>query len=333
MKQQLVAYFSKEGIRYNIREHGIPMEWANIAAAVEYHNTQLDITIKPTISNYLRVQDIMVLEIIEDIEDDRPVYFAVTVSPSNRMDLDKYLEMEGLVYHLTTTAAPEGTMSPRLNYKRMKNNITQTSNPNFIIQTPLDYNKQFMENEGLYRYTNLNNEEVYFSSNIQRLTQNYRSGFLQLALEDLYSADKNGKSKALSLLHDMDYYFPPSIIPVSEPELDIQIGRIYKQAGEPEELRERLKRLEEKEGLELEIYFYIAQVYVNELNDIDNAISLYTKLKIEYPYIDDIRLALVQIYSQSENYEKAIKELEEWLIFSPNNSQANDLLKYLRSQA
>ena len=55
-------------------------------------------------------------------------------------------------------------------------------------------------------------------------------------------------------------------------------------------------------------------------------------MKIDYPYIGDIRLALVQIYSQSEQYEKAIQELEEWLIVSPNEEQAIELLQYLRSQ-
>ena len=34
-----------------------------------------------------------------------------------------------------------------------------------------------------------------------------------------------------------------------------------------------------------------------------------------------------------ENYEKAIEELEEWLMVNPNEEQAIELLKYLRSQA
>jgi hypothetical protein len=333
MKRQLSTYFSKEGVRYNIREHGIPMEWKNIDAKLHLHGKPIEITIKPTISNYLRVQDIMVLEILDDIEDDRPVYFAVTVSPSNRMGLDKYLEMEGLVYRVTTTATADEKMSPRLNYEKMKVNITETNNSDFIIHSAADYEKHMAENQGLYRYTNLNSADVYFSSNIQRLIQNYRSGFLQLALEDLYSPDKNGKARSLTLLHNMDAYFPPHIIPVSEPELDIQIGRIYTQAGEPEELQKRLKELESREGLDLETYFYIAQVYVNELNSTEDAIRLYSKMKVEYPYISDIRLALVQIYSQMENFEKAIQELEEWLMVSPNEEQAIELLKYLSSQA
>jgi hypothetical protein len=34
-----------------------------------------------------------------------------------------------------------------------------------------------------------------------------------------------------------------------------------------------------------------------------------------------------------ENFEKAIQELEEWLMVSPNEEQAIELLKYLRAQA
>ena len=55
---------------------------------------------------------------------------------------------------------------------------------------------------------------------------------------------------------------------------------------------------------------------MNDLNASQDAIRLYLELKIDYPYISDIRLALVQIYSQLEQYDNAIKELEEWLIAS-----------------
>ena len=333
MKRQLANYFAREGQRYTLREHGIPMEWANVDAKVHLYDYPLEFKIKPTISNYLRVQDIMVLEIIDDVEKDRPVYFAVTVSPSNRMSLDPYLEMEGLVYRITHNKSEEGQLSPRLNYDKMKSNITQTSNSDFIVKTPEDYETHFSNNEGLYRYTNLNNDEVYFSSNIQRLIQNYRSGFLQLALDDLYSSDNDGKSRTVDLLSKMDEYFPTSVIPVSDPELDIQIGRIYNQAGVPENLRERLQSLRNREDIGIDTYFYIGQVYLNELNDTTAAIELYNEMKIEYPYLSDIRLALVQIYSQNEDFVNAIKELEEWLEVSPNNQQAKDLLKYLETQA
>ena len=43
----------------------------------------------------------------------------------------------------------------------MKNNITETSHPDFIIKTPDDYISQINHNIGMYRYTNLNNEKIF----------------------------------------------------------------------------------------------------------------------------------------------------------------------------
>ena len=36
----------------------------------------------------------MTLQIIEDAIQDRPIYFAVTVAPNNRLGLDDYLEIK-----------------------------------------------------------------------------------------------------------------------------------------------------------------------------------------------------------------------------------------------
>ena len=175
----------------------------------------------------------------------------------------------------------------------------------------------------------MNNDQVYFSSNIKRLIQNYRSGFLQLALEDLYSGSNDSNAKTLDLLSKMDRYFPASVIPISEPELDIQIGRIYAQAGEPSELLLRLRSLENREDIDLEDLFYIGQVYMNELLDFHSAQNLFNRLKYEYPTVPDVRYALIQIYSQQDSIKQAIREIEDWLVVSPNDEKAKNMKEYL----
>jgi tetratricopeptide (TPR) repeat protein len=50
--------------------------------------------------NILRVQDKMVLNIVDSNKWRRPVYFANTVSEDNFMGLDPYLQMQGLVYRV-----------------------------------------------------------------------------------------------------------------------------------------------------------------------------------------------------------------------------------------
>ena len=332
LKLQLNKYFrEKLGLRYSVSDHGIPIKWEKINANLNLYGKQIDFELNPTISNYVRVQDFMVLQLLNDVDESRPVYFAVTVSPSNRMGLEKYLEMEGLVYKVTNIKTKDGNISPRLNYDKMKNNITQTSQPDFIVKNPVDYKKHTQKNEGMYRYTNLDNETVYFNSNIKRLIQNYRSGFLQLALEDLYSEEKDSNSKTIDLLNKMDSYFPTNVIPISEPDLDIQIGRIYAQAGNIGELKSRLSKLENRSDLELEDLFYIGQVYMNELSDFKLAKKLFNKLKYEYPMVPDIRYALIQIYSQQDSTRLAIREIDDWLYLSPNDEKAINMKDYLNS--
>jgi hypothetical protein len=51
-------------------------------------------------SRVMRVQDKMVLNIVDANKWTKPVYFASSVSPDNFMGLDPYLQMQGLAYRL-----------------------------------------------------------------------------------------------------------------------------------------------------------------------------------------------------------------------------------------
>ena len=271
----------------------------------------------------------MILQIIEDALNSRPIYFAVTVAPNNRLGIDAYLQMEGLVYKVTTEKDETDSRMPRLNYKRMTQNITETSDYNIVISNPDEYAEQIDNGNGIYRYNNLSNPDIYFNENIQRLIQNYRSSFLQLALDNLYSEKPNGDIKTLDLLKMMDTYFPPEVIPTTDPELDIQIGRIYKQAGDPNELIKRLQNIEKRKDLSLEDKVYIGQIYLNDFPNKDFSIQYYENLYKEYPYIPDVLYTLVQIYAQADKPEKAKDALELWLLSHPNDSQAIDWLSIL----
>lgn len=58
----------------------------------------------------LRVQDLMVQEIVSNIQKDGwkiPVYFAITVSGGNRMGLDDNLVMEGMAFRITPTTGKD----------------------------------------------------------------------------------------------------------------------------------------------------------------------------------------------------------------------------------
>ena len=56
---------------------------------------------KPTFGGQaLRVQDMMIMRIINDAAWRVPIYFAVTVSQQNRIGLDNFLDMQGLTFQL-----------------------------------------------------------------------------------------------------------------------------------------------------------------------------------------------------------------------------------------
>ena len=333
LKNRLNAYF-KERLQetYSVTEHGIPVEWAPIEANLTLYDKNIDLTLNATISNYLKVQDIMIMKILDDLEADRPIYFAVTVAPSNRIGLEQYLQMEGLVYKVTnkkTDNWAEDYPSPRINFNTMEANIKETEDYNNIIKTANDYMNH--NRNGIYRYTNLNNPEVYFNNNIVRLVQNYRSGFLQLSLDKLYSPNKNN-NKVVELLNKMDTYFPREVIPIDDNQLDIQIGRIYSAAGDKESLKKRLEYIKNKNDLDLQTHFYIAQIYVNDLNDFENGILIYNDMKRIYPTIPDIRYALVEAYAQQNKIQLAIDELNEWLTLNPNDDRALQMKEYLKER-
>jgi len=335
MYSRLTNYFDKSyNEKYSVKEHGIPVEWSPIETKLSLYDKYINFSLNASISNYMKVQDIMVLKMLDDLENDRPIYFAVTVSPSHRLGLDKYLQMEGLVYKITnreTVPWNPQHPSPRLNFDKMAANIKETEDYNQLIKTDKDYNQFANNNTGVYRYTNLNNPDVYFNDNIVRLVQNYRTSFLQLSLDELYS-DNSNNNKVLKILGDMDSYFPPKIIPIRDDQLNIEIGRIYSEAGDKENLRSRLQTLESKENLDLEIQFYIAQTYINELNDFDVGLLIYIDMKKQYPRIPDIRYAIIQAYAMQNKIELAISETEEWLRINPEDERARQTLEYLKER-
>jgi len=275
---------------------------------------------------YLRVQDLMIYRILADINWKRPVYFAVTVSPENQIGLDHYLQMEGLVYRVTSV------LNSDINYDRMLQNITQTGNPDKFIVTAEDYIAHMATGDGVYRYRNLDNPNVYYNSNIQRLIQNYRSGFLRLALDDVYSPDSSRIENAYRVLKDMDSSFPVEVLPYNNTDLEFQIARLYNRTGDEKEFRSRLKNLENEKELSLETRYYMGQIYLNDLSDYPAAIRIFKKLyeMPEYTGIQEIMLSLVQAYSRNDQKDEATAILENWLIINPNDSEAIKMIDVLK---
>ena len=254
----------------------------------------LTTSVKPTYAGqYLRVQDLMILELIRVINWEKPIYFAVTVSTSSRLGLDEYLSMEGQVMRL---------------YPHKVDKIDE----NMIY-------KNFTSN---YRFRNLNNPDVYFSPNTQRLMQNYRTAVLQSAMKFIEGGDKE---KARSVLAAISEKIPEEIIPQYHPELTLQTGRLYFQLGDTSEYKNRIDVVLGQENLDERTLMLIAQELVYTIEDYDKAEQILLPMYRQDPYNNWVAGTLVRLYRETGEYTSALNILGGWLKTTPNDHQAQAL--------
>ena len=294
--------------------------------------------LKPTISSYLRVQDIMILQLIDDMPSDRPIYFAVTVSPSSRIGLDKYLKMEGLVYRFTHEQADDLTYHPRLNVEKMIMNIMEDNNNENIIRTSEDYNRKVSnnnspENLGIYRYTNLNSNKIFFNNNIIRLVQNYRSGFLQLAMDFLYREDAvnmmDNINTANKILNSMEKYFPIEIIEISQPDIEIQIGTLFYEVGNMKMFNKYMNHAGSRNDLTLQQSYSIGHLLLENSNEPQLAVDHFDNLFNKYPNIFQIAMGLTISHGKNNDADKGIKIMENWILMHPSDGNKEEAQQWI----
>lgn len=106
--------------------------------------------------NALRVQDQMVVNIVDANKWKKPIYFAVTVSDDNLMGLGPYLKMQGLVYRLMRTTIAE--------------------------KDRLDMGRTVHLLENVYRFRGLGDGTARLNDTSEKLLSNYAASYIQIAL-------------------------------------------------------------------------------------------------------------------------------------------------------
>ena len=258
--------------------------------------------VKPTYAGqYLRVQDLMIMELIRVANWEIPMYFAVTVSGDSRLGLDKFMSMEGQVMRL---------------YPYEVNKIDE----NKILEN-------FTSN---YKFRNLNNPDVYFSPNTQRLMQNYRTAVIQAAMEFI----KDGENeKAKTILDAINEKIPESTIPQYHPDMSLQIGRLMFQLGDTLEYQRRIDDVLGSEIYDQRTLLLIAQELVYTLADYSKAETILLPMYRQDPYNNWVAGTLVTLYRESGDYISALNILDNWLKRAPNDHQAQALKSQIEALA
>jgi len=301
--------------------------------------------LKPTFAGQaLRVQDIMILRIIKDANWKVPIYFAVTVSQSNRIGLDSYLDMQGLTFQLKSHKT-----DPVDQDMMYKNLMTQIGPDNWstgfdisefrsdVNEESIDWSRDYQPG---YMYRNLGNEKIYYNDQIIRLLQNYRSAYMQLAVTYYmdYQKEKRKKnpddyiladlsSKSVAVLDQMRFNIPEETIPITSEDLHYQVARLYGDLDRKESMENIIEDLIAMEGVSPSNKVEYANVYYRELDDPETAVSILSDLQNEYSKIENmVKIkGLSSISNNSwEKWQKAFPDIVSSLVYIYKSTNQNN---------
>mgnify|MGYP003971719657 FL=1 len=353
------------------------MRWETQKIKVPVYNDSknkegfIEWTVKPTFAGQaLRVQDLMILRIINDARWKVPIFFAVTVSNTNRIGLDQYIDMQGLTFQLKshkTQSIDLAKMTENLMTDVGDSTWSTAFNPDgFNEEKETDYLNWSRDYQSGYLFRNLGNEDVYFNPQIIRLLQNYRSAYMQLAVTYYMDYQKEKRSKnpdadklaslkeqTIAILKKMSENIPENTIPMSSSGLYYQVGRIYGELGEKDELRTVLEDLISRQDIRPKERIEYGNIYLRDLDDSETAIQIFEMLLLEFQQIEsmvrvkgfsrksvsqkqwtqwqqtypDIISSLVYAYKSTGQIDDAKSVLNDWLQKYPNDKAAKKMLE------
>jgi hypothetical protein len=288
-------------VQFETRELSLPVPRDTytrygIADTAIVNRGKIDFTMKPTLQfgsvSAIRVQDIMVQDIIFTNKWERPIYFAVTCSPDSKIGLDEYLWFNGLAWR----------MEPR-----------KISNQDSGLNADILEQNLFNEPEGFsktpqygYKFRGINDPDVYYNENTTRLMINYRSAFIRLAL--YHGNVTNNREKSLAALDRMEKLIPRSKIPMGW-ELTSDVAAFYLRLGRTETYDQLIAEVEPECLRAIERGEYNMNSYYNPFRvlleiyegrkEYTRAIDILKKLQVHYPNDPNLaqRISALQVLS------------------------------------
>ena len=249
-----------------------------------------DVTFQGKKYGYLTVQDIMVMRIIEQNNWKRPIYFAVTVSPENKLNLDKYLQMEGLVLRLVQEEGMQQLDPERSHY-------------NLWDQ---------------YLYRGVNDPKVYKDEQTMKLLSNYQASYIYLAQIFIQQGNNEAALKELERLNEL--------IPIDDWRTYIFMAQLYtnmKEWGAAVDLT--AKAIELNPGfVQGKLNLAVLQRRAGMEQE---AIQTYKNVIEERPNYGQAYQGLADLYAGNQDYLDAIDVLRGWLARNPNDAEVQKKLK------
>jgi hypothetical protein len=225
--------------------------------------------------NYITKNHMMILDLLATNNWERPIYYAITVSEDNYLNLDKYFQMEGLAYRVVPFAS-EGDMFGRggINSDVMFDNMV---------------NK--------FRWGGINNPGVYLDENVLRMLGNFRSSFARLALELIA---ENKKDSARVTIEKCLEVIPDKVVPYNI--YNVLLVEAYYQLGDTAKAIAMSKDIVTNVYQDMDYFLSLGRKY-NEYLMYEKRVAFYT--------LDEIR-RMANAYKQPELEKEMEQKLQDY---------------------
>lgn len=268
-------------------ELGVPISFTEEQIETLGHRRKAD-------GGIYRVQDQMIVDIIETNKFELPIEFAVTVSQSNKVyrdrPLDEYLQMEGMSLLLYPSRQPDA----------------------------IDIDKTHDLYWNVFKYRGVNDPTVYKDENASRLVNNYISGFIMVAdtLQKLGRVDEAAAEiyKAIELIG-------------GGMEPWAYLCRMYAMHGRLEDA-ERVRREAPDTIQKAELGLFIASALA-EKGHSDKAKSYFEEAYEVLPDSRDVFNELFRFYYREKMQDELVELLRDWSTRHPEDTRIKQAYEQL----
>jgi len=225
--------------------------------------------------NYLTKNHLMILDLMAANHWERPLYFAITVSEDNYMNLDSYFQMEGLAYRIIPVSSGgdmfgRGTINSDIMYNNMVNK---------------------------FRWGGVNNPDLYLDENVLRMLANFRSTFARLSLQLIAENKPDSARKALEKCLEV---IPDKVVPFNV--YNILLVDAYFKLGDSTIANNIANTIKSNVYSDLNYYISLEKKY--------NSYLIYEK-RIAFYTLDELR-KMAETYNQPELKKEMEQKIQEY---------------------
>ncbi|MDE2999299.1 MAG: DUF2723 domain-containing protein [Gemmatimonadota bacterium] len=253
-------------------------------------------TVRGAPGRVLRVQDVMVLKIVDWNEWERPVYFALTVPDGNRMGLEDHLEMEGMVFRL----------------------LQRKASPVHVQRT----RRHLMD---LYQFRGVSDPGVHRNRTARNLLANYPAVFLRLAEVLADEGDRDGAYEVLR-------FCEKHALPPEHWQGAFSMAALMHRLDRPEETRRLLNVVLESDLIDEETRLGAAAELQMRIGRYDEAIDLYGRMIENSMQVERALFNRAASRERIGDLAGAAGDLERLLRLTPGDREVARALETIRQR-